>query len=383
MNKQLMIGIVSAALLAGCAQRQPAAKTELGPVPANSFVKQWGAALKLEKKDAVTQLHLREGMLFVYTQQDRVYELSGDGLVVSAIKPTNYDTELRPPIVTGKYVVFPTNTTLEVFDRSGRRLKTLDLDDNISSAGVGNGQYVVIGLDHEGGGRVTLIDLTASYVGVVWQLMTRGRVSAAPATNKGFVYAGSEDGNVYSVVQASRAAAWPPPGVFTTAGRIVADVQADDYGVYVASSDSKLYCLNPTTAQIRWQYFAGNPLIQSPVVTASMVYQRVPGQGVVAIDKVSQDPNAYNRKPRWVAEDARQMLSEDDKYTYLLNKGNVIVAVDKASGQEKFRSRKTDYTFFVTNTKDAMIYAASKNGQVVGIRPVLKAGTVGELVLVE
>jgi hypothetical protein len=59
----------------------------------------------------------------------------------------------------------------------------------------------------------------------------------------------------------------------------------------------------------------------------------------------------------------------------------VVVAVDKATGEQKFTSRRTDFVAFATNTKDSTIYAATKDGQVLAIVPVLKAGNVGELAL--
>jgi DNA-binding transcriptional regulator LsrR (DeoR family) len=59
------------------------------------------------------------------------------------------------------------------------------------------------------------------------------------------------------------------------------------------------------------------------------------------------------------------------------------VALDKATGEPKFRSKRRDLTITTPNTKDATIYAATKRGEVLAIRPVLKGGSVGEIVLDE
>ena len=39
-------------------------------------------------------------------------------------------------------------------------------------------------------------------------------------------------------------------------GHPVTDLKADDFGVYVAATDTKLYCLDRATGKIKWQYFA-------------------------------------------------------------------------------------------------------------------------------
>jgi outer membrane protein assembly factor BamB len=46
--------------------------------------------------------------------------------------------------------------------------------------------------------------------------------------------------------------------VFVTSGRIVGDVKVDDSGVYVASTDSKLYALDRGTGKILWKYYGAS-----------------------------------------------------------------------------------------------------------------------------
>src|SRR5207237_4824660 len=129
----------------------------------------------------------------------------------------------------------------------------------------------------------------------------------------------------------------------------------------------------------KWVYFGGEPLNIAPVVTADSIYQAVPHVGVAAVDKSTGD---YDRRPRWLVKGTSQFLSEDEQNVYLRSTENQIVAVDKKSGQEKFRSTRKDLRLFATNLKpDGMIYAAALNGDVYAIRPVLRAGTVGELAL--
>ena len=114
-------------------------------------------------------------------------------------------------------------------------------------------------------------------------------------------------------------------GWFRTQGKFVSDIKVDDLGVYASNTDSRLYCLEPQTGRIKWQYYGSAPLKTAPVVTATMVYQFVPGQGVVGIDKMQGE---FNRKPRWIIKNAVQALSEDAENVYLRRRDNRLMAVN-------------------------------------------------------
>jgi outer membrane protein assembly factor BamB len=213
--------------------------------------------------------------------------------------------------------------------------------------------------------------------------MTRGQVSAAPAVYQGLVFAGSRDGGVYALRGENRDNLWPglDAGYFKTGGEILADLQIDKDGIYVASMDSKLYCLDINNGRVRWTYYAGRPLREdsSPVPTANFVYLYVPQTGLVAIDKTGKQET---RTAKWVYSRGRQFLASDEKYAYVRADDNSIVAVDKQTGQARFASRRKDFGVFATNStpKDSNIYACTPDGMMYSIRAVLKPGTVGEWV---
>ena len=60
---------------------------------------------------------------------------------------------------------------------------------------------------------------------------------------------------------------------------------------------------------------------------------------------------------------------------------NRIMAVDKQTGQALFLSGRHPLSVFTTNTKDSTIYGASKDGKLWSIRPVLREGEVGTVVM--
>jgi len=362
---------------AGCAARTQPAPT--GPVPANDFVKNWGANLGLDH-DAAERIFLRDDLVFLYTASNRAYVLSAAGgqlLSSNTIAPRG--GEIRAPVLLGDKIIYPALATMEVYDRRGRLISSIPLDRATRSPAVAApGNFMYFGVDFHNGGRLIKYDITRPFGKSLWELMTFASISASPAVYEDAVYAASEDGRIYAVA-ANRDPIWPIGGnTFLTAGRVLADLKVDDFGLYVASMDSKLYCLDRQTGKIKWTYFAGRPLREPPVVLPDRVYQYVPGRGLVSIDKTE---GKAMREVVWSAPGARRFLSADDANVYVLASDNAIVALDKNTGEPKFRSKRRDLTITTPNTRDATIYAATKHGEVLSIRPVLKGGTVGQIVL--
>jgi len=258
-------------------------------------------------------------------------------------------------------------------------VETVDCTHSIRSPGVLHGSTIYLGLDYPRGGRLAAIDLTRKYDRARWEMMTFAGISAAPGVYQNTIYCGSEDSRVYAV-SIERLPVWPlEHSAFDTDGAIKADIKTDENGVYVASMDTKFYCLEHGSGKLKWQYYAGSPLLESPVVTPSTIYLVVPNSGVVALKKTE---GKFNREAKWVAKGATRYLAEDEKNCYLLASDNHIAAYDKETGELKFRSKRNDMIAFAVNDnpKNSTIYGATEYGDVYAIRPVNKPGTVGTLV---
>lgn len=373
---------------AGCQHKSQApAESQITSLPAQSFKRDWGANLQL-KNDTVARVVLKEDSLFVYTKKNDAFALNRQtGSLRFTTHVSDTIVPLHDPVVLKERIVFPTDSTLEVYRRDGRfeRSYTTSSSLRTNPAGAPTGSVVAFGVDAPGAGRVVAVDTAPGQykpVGEKWQLMsnTGVQVSSGPAILGGVVFAAFDDGQVMAVNADSRASIWETSTgqTFRTFGAVNADLRVDDFGVYVPSTDSKLYCLDKTQGKQKWVYYAGAPLRASPEVTATMVYLPVTGKGVVAIDKVNGSPD---RAAKWAVRDAVKLVAEDEKYAYFQRTDNAIVAVDKSNGEQRFTSKRTDLVQFATNTKDSMIFAATKDGQVLAITPVLKPGDVGELAL--
>jgi len=401
--KQLMILLMTAALIAGCADGNKVGNdANPQPLKNKSFAGQWTTRLSDAGSDPITAVYVTDQFVFAYRRGGTSTVIDRpSGRLLHIDGPMDGAVSMHPPVVLKDRIVYPTTTFLEVFDLRGRYIPhatrptdeldkpfSQDLKFPIRSDAVGSGKVVVLGADSAGGGRAVEIDMTRPYAPELWTLLEpAASVSAEPAVVGDVVYIAAANGRVAAVTLENRTPLWGLESAeFVTYGPIVANLAADETGLYVASMDTKLYCLTRSNGKVKWQYFAGRPLRDPPVVTKEMIYQFAPGTGVAAIDKAqaitSQSPT-YNREPRWVAADAVQFLSDDDRYAYVRSNDNHIVAIDKKTGQPAFTSERNDLTAFATSTKgDGMTYCASSAGEIIAVKPVLQPGLVGEVVMV-
>ena len=381
MRTQLLSLFAVVCCLAGCQSNpmKPPPNSPVGPVGVGDFMEQWNAPLLVGLNQPITRLFLRNDVLFAYTAENRVYAMSASGGQLMWVRQIGHPgDQIQPPLLMEKNLtVIPTISTIERVEANGNGLPPIEIGHSVRSPLAGAGNFVYCGLDYPTGGRVAKIDLTKPYNNTVWEFVIQGGISAAPVLTQAIVFIGGEDGNVYAVNEA-REVVWPlEDGIFKTDGRIVADLKADNSGLYIASTDTKLYCLDITTGRIKWQYFASLPLVDSPVITAESVYQALPGQGVAALDKSTGE---FNRKPRWIVSTAKTFLAEDAQFAYLQGIDNSIIGVDKKTGEVRLHSQRTDLVAFASNPKGDFIYAATANGQVLGIKAVTKPGVVGTVV---
>lgn len=388
MGKHLLIvPLFLAALTAGCAAKSPpVARSAPGPLPTNSFSGKWSTDID-PASGSVAQLYAREDLLFAYTTNGTSYVIARDsGRVLHVHSIAAGLANLHPPVLFKDMIIYTTVNSLEIYDRrSGDFQRTFHLPLAVRSGAAGFRGELFLGADFPGGGRLVCLDLTRDYVPTRWSLLFPGAAeSAAPVVFNDVVYAAGEDGNVAAVSTENREPAWAF-GFFQTGGPIYADLQVDDTGLYVASADSKLYCINRISGKVKWQYFAGTALKDAPAVTKDLVFQFVSGAGLVALEKgppVVDDPKGplYDRQPRWIAADATQFLAEDDHYVYVADADGSIAALNKTTGKPEFFTKRKDFVAFANNVKDNIAYAATADHRVVALQSNQTAGTIGEMV---
>ncbi|MCS7032570.1 MAG: PQQ-binding-like beta-propeller repeat protein [Phycisphaerae bacterium] len=375
----LSLGLAIVLVAVGCTTR-PASPPTYGEIPAGAFAQSWQVDLPLAPGDTIVGLDLLGELVIARTGTNQAFAISAAGGTVrwaSQVVPAG--RSLGAPVLVGESIVFPTTDELVVFDRLGRRQRVVSLGRAVRSRLATDGTNVYLGFDYGTQGRLGRVSIGETAVPIRWELMHGGAVSAAPAVFQGDVYSAGEDGKVYAVNQ-ERLPIWTnlPGSVFATAGPIVGDLRVDDTGVYVASTDTKFYSLDRITGRIRWQYFAGVPLTKGAWLTDDSVYLFVPGEGIVALDKLT---GAFNRQPRWKLASGVAVAGSDRALVYVVDGAGGITAVRKDSGEQAFRTSRNDMTIIAEAPGSAMLFAATRHSSVIGIRPVKTGGTSGRLVL--
>jgi hypothetical protein len=376
-------GIASISLaIGGCTHKAPPAAK--GPTIAiitpPALARTWEANLKLRNNNTITALHVVDQYLFAYTSDNQSFVF--DRNAGTRVHISRINGQPKTPVVMKDFIVYPTNKSLEIYNRQGRFVRSIDLGSTPRTGAVTAAGRVAIGIDSKGRGEVLFVDVSKQG-GAITSIMTMGALTSTPATRGGLTFVGSEDGKVYAISEELVAAWGTEGGTFKTDGPIVADLAADPgptgANVYVPSTDTKLYAINAISGELNWQFYAGAPLTTGPTVTDDSVYIYVPGKGLAAIDKTTGGPI---RQAKWTVRDATKLLADDDRFAYVLGINNRVYGVDKATGKVAFVSTRGDLRIFGQNSTDSTVYTATRNGEVIAAAPVLKPGTMGELVQV-
>jgi hypothetical protein len=111
--------------LFGCRTTRPAS---LGMIPTEGFVQGWHADLRMSGGERIDRMYLREGVLFVYTQYNRVFAMTPTGGELKAImQVAPRQGVVRPPVVLSDKWIFPTLSTFEVYTTAGKLERSADL----------------------------------------------------------------------------------------------------------------------------------------------------------------------------------------------------------------------------------------------------------------
>src|SRR5439155_9344016 len=115
----------------------------------------------------------------------------------------------------------------------------------------------------------------------------------------------------------------------TTYGTVVADLVADENGVYAANRDQSLYLLDLAFGQIRWRARFSGPLEEAPVLTPAVAFQYCPDSGLTAVNTATIGDQV---RTFWSMPEGRSALTADEKTAYVLTRDEQLVEVGLFSG---------------------------------------------------
>ena len=152
---------------------------------------------------------------------------------------------------------------------------------------------------------------------------------------------------------------------FQARDAVAAPLVIDADRLYFASRDSYVYRLNldPRAKRLVWRTQCDALLDTAPLVTASVVYQALGCDSMMALDKETG-------AALWTQTGVCSLLAQSGPWAYLWTEDQKIVVMDNEKGQWAHMIAAPGLVYACTNTQDAEIYLADDQGRIVCLTPV-------------
>jgi len=187
--------------------------------------------------------------------------------------------------------------------------------------------------------------------------------SSSPVVADGVVFVGSADGGIYALDAATGRLRWK----VQTDAAVRSSPAVDRQRVYVGSFDGNLYALDRATGAVCWKFkTAGNAFFptgeiqSSPAVANGLVY-------VGARDGMLYALDAVTGRPRWRSDQQMSWVNTSPAVAGGLviigvSDGESLVAVDAATGVERWRLKTNGRIFSSPAVGGDLVYAGNSYG---------------------
>jgi outer membrane protein assembly factor BamB len=202
-----------------------------------------------------------------------------------------------------------------------------------------------------------------------WGMSTGGFISASPVFYNGIVYVAGEDNVLYAVKAGRYAVAlWNSRDLTSQQmhGPVTASIYVDGRGCFVPCQDNRLYAFDRLTGRPLWEPFVCQQPLQDPIqVGDNTIFQLARRDGFYAID-------IANGQKRWSMPEGEMVLATMKDRTsrvYLLDSGKNLRVVEEMTGKVHVILPMTGLERFLPNATVPAIYAATRKGRIVCLRP--------------
>jgi outer membrane protein assembly factor BamB len=204
----------------------------------------------------------------------------------------------------------------------------------------------------------------------VWDTSVESPVHATPVFREGVLFVADESGTLLAIGVDPNGPErlWNNNQIDSQrmAGAVTADMYIDDRGCFVPCEDNRLYAFDRLTGKPLWPPFiCQGPLRDTPQVGENTIFQRTTSDRLYAV-------NVANGAQRWMMPTGRFALAvirDKASQVYLLDGSNTLRVVEELTGTEIASLPMIGYSVYVPNVTTPAIYAASRGGRVVCIRP--------------
>lgn len=186
-----------------------------------------------------------------------------------------------------------------------------------------------------------------------WTYKSAGDVMISPmttpqtvswTTERGFFYVADPDGAGVRYRLETNDTITARPGYWTP-------------NLYAGSANGFVYAVDEATAHINWKYSIGDPIEEPPVAIGDKVFVISRYRGLTCLE-------AKDGRELWVAPGVAQFLSGSGSRLYVVDASRQLVAIDIATGMRLGSMPLVDVSVTLTNPESDRIYLVGATGAV-------------------
>ena len=238
---------------------------------------------------------------------------------------------------------------------TGELLRKFQFKFACNSPGTSDGIYLYVGSARGWYYPVRLVDGLTPWTGG-----TDDMISARPVSYKRMLYVASRDKRLYAVrpYQQKDRRAW----VRETDGPLTTHLHVDNRGCFAGSEDFNLYAYDAEDGTLLWTFRTQGPLRQPVQVGVRSLFQWAERDRFYALDLARGEK-------RWELPDGRFVMGVIEPYVYVLSADRKLRIVHESTGREEMALPMTGLHLFARNAVQPVLYAATRTGRFVCIRP--------------
>ncbi len=331
-------------------------RTLLDPV---NLAEVWQATLPMRSGERFEMLRGVNDRLYVRSDQNYVWSLdrhSGDVVFGRSIAPAGFPI-LGWNVYEDRIITVIDNQVVELNADTGARHRVTDLDLSIIAPVVRNREFFYVSASDrrlhlfQADNMIEMLKVSADNDSLITSVLA-GEDMVVFATDMGNLVAMEPDAPVKL---------WQFDAPQAVAGQVVREGNS----FFFANKDTNVYrvdAVTPDRAGLVWRYQTAAVLDRKPRVTASTVYQYVPGRGVTAIGRQSGEA-------LWTLPEGVDLLAESGHRAYIFTEYRTLVVMDNTSGQRLYWVNFADVSDYAANVIDAKLYVADPSGRILCAQP--------------
>jgi len=321
----------------------------------------WETDLPIKAEETLTKLVLLGNRVYAISSRNYVVSMNkdtGEKVFSKSVAPEGFPvTEL---VLYDDTILCVGGSKLEELDiETGNRLRQVDVGFGITAPAARNSNFFyVAGTDnrlhvYRADDRVEIFEAAAPDDSTITSIVA----------DDNFAIFATDTGYLISIAPDVPKRLWR----FKAGDAIVGPVVREWMSLFFASADTNVYRLDivglPEKRRLIWKYQAAAVLNKAPRVTQEVVYQRVRGKGVTAV-------NRETGLRLWRVPGGVDLLAEAKGRAYVITKGEKLVVMDNAKTEKLYSVNFADVTVHASNTGDSKIYIADKSGRLMCINPI-------------